>query len=135
MAKIFQVKLNWHYALGGLAMGISAIALLEFPATANTIADRWQLAQVGVYNSVTPPTSLNLRPRVHIPLPTQSSDDFYGDYPRDHRSYDDGDCQEHHHRRHGYKRNRRDRGKVIIIKPGNVYDYGNYHRSIRVINH
>lgn len=122
---IFQ--LNWRNALGALAIGLGAIAYIELPTTAYPIEDRLQLGGEGVRSRVTPPTPLNLRPRVRIPLPQsnysryprhsypRSNNSYNGNYPRSHRHHEDY----YHHHEHTHRSRSRRRGKVIIISPGN----------------
>lgn len=119
---------NWGNALGALIVATGAIAS-GLPARANDAVAGWQLAQVSSYGNS--PTPLNLRPRVHIPLPSSRSSDYYPRYRRSQDHYDHYDDHHDHHRYddYGYRRSRRDRDRVIIVKPGQLRDYG----SIRVI--
>ena len=119
-------QLNWRHALSAFAIGLGAIAYTELPTTAYPIKNRLQLGG-DVRSRVTPPTPLNLRPRVHTPLPQsnysryprhsypRSKNPYNGNYPQSHHHYEDY----HHHHEHTHHNRSRRRGKVIIINPGN----------------
>jgi hypothetical protein len=133
-------RLRSSFAVAFLA---GALFLLESPAQAvpKITKDSFQLAQVGITSQINGPIPLNLKPRTHIPLPTDSRsreddyssgyDDGYVDGYRD--SAEDG----YHHNRdyyHGYHRDRDRQRKdtVIIINPATstTYEsYGNYDRD------
>ena len=127
-------QLNWRN-ICALAIGLGAIICIDTPATATPVKHHLQLAQVGVRSRVTPPTPLNLRPRVHTPLPQSNYSHYprysYPKYNTGYGNYCSGDC--HHHHTH-HNRHRR-QGKVIIISPGNYNSVSNYSNSkfIRVI--
>ena len=132
-------KPNWRNTLGALAIGIGAITCMDTPATATPIQNSLKLAQVGVRSRITPPTPLNLRPRVHIPLPQSNYSRYnypkynsgYNHHHRSDRYYRNG---HHHHHEHTHDHHHR-RGKVIIISPSNHNGISNYSsdRLIRVI--
>ena len=133
-------KPNWRNTLGALAIGIGAITCINTPATATPIQNNFKLAQVGVRSRISSPTPLNLRPRVHIPLPRSNYSRY--NYPKYNSGYDNhrfGDRyyqndRHHHHHEHTHDRHHR-RGKVIIISPSNHNGISNYSsdRLIRVI--
>ncbi len=85
---------NWGNALGALIVATGAIAS-GLPARANDAVADWQLAQVSSYGNS--PTPLNLRPRVHIPLPSSRSSDYYPRYRRSQDHYDHYDDHHDHH--------------------------------------
>ena len=133
-------KLTWRKAFSAIAIGLGAIGCLDVSATAkpieNDLNNSFQLAQVGVRSRITPPTPLNLRPRVHTPLPSSN----YSRYPsrsyhRYNTGYDSYRRHDHHHDDYHYRhhKNRRYRRhsnhrKVIIISPGShggISNYGN----------
>ena len=130
-------QLNWRNALGAFAIGLGAIAYTELPTTAYPIKDSLQLRGEGVRSRVTPPTPLNLRPRVHIPLPQSNysrypshsypryNNSYNGNYRRSHHHYED--CHHHHEHTHQnrHRSSHRRRGKVIIINPGDRSGIGN----------
>ena len=137
-------KLIYRNALGALAVGLGAIAVMDIPATAAPIEDNFRLAQVGVRSRVSSPTPLNLRPRTHTPLPQRN----YSHHPSHNRqynsSYGHSDRYESHprnrrHREHSHRRRHRNQGRVIIISPGGSHrshgSYGSYSNGgyIRVI--
>lgn len=131
-----KIKVNWQSALSAIALAFGVLAIAESPAwSVPTADDSLQIAQVGVRSRINSPTPLNLRPRTHIPSP---SDNRSSDYYRHSRSkgryyrHDDYGYDRHHHRdRH---RRRRNRGLVIIINPA-TSGYSNYSRDsyIRII--
>ncbi|MGL5835434.1 MAG: hypothetical protein ACRC1Z_19725 [Waterburya sp.] len=148
-------KSNWRLVWGAIALlaGASAgiVGILESsaqaaPAIKPAIAleftrnnfknslkhDSLKVAQVGINSPSNAPIPLNLRPRTHIPLPTDSRSrdyDYYSGYDHGYdRGYDDGYYRGKHRDRH-----RKD--TVIIINPAtsSTYesygDYGNYDRD------
>lgn len=133
MGKQYQ---SWgQNALTASIISLGIAGAVELPTEAGV----WQtqsslkLAQVSDRSQIAPPTPLNLRPRTHIPLPTNSrSRDYYG-YPRYRGSYrhDKYRSHHHHHRHHTYDRDRRRGGKVIIINPAESYSNSNHY--IRII--
>lgn len=93
--------------------------------------DSLKVAQVGISSPNNAPIPLNLRPRTHIPLPTDSrsrDDDYHSGYDHGYdRGYEDGYYRGEHRDRH---RHRKD--TVIIINPAtsSTYEnYGNYDRN------
>ncbi|MEL6496284.1 MAG: hypothetical protein AAFQ41_14355 [Cyanobacteria bacterium J06623_7] len=142
------LKFNWKSVCGAIALATATLGLGSSAARASSTFNpdniaSFKIAQVGV-RRVNPPTPLNLRPRTHIPLPTNSrSSDYHhrGYYPQD-RKYDHHDkygyCHyhdcEHQHRR-GHRRRRQRKGPVIIINPASS-SYSNYSTTdgyIRII--
>ena len=141
-------QLGWRNAFGTLAVGLGAIASLELPTTAYPIKDSHQLRRESVRSRVSSPIPLNIRPRVHIPLPQSNYSRYprrshsqykhtnYGNRHRSHCHYEN--CHYHHEHTHQnrHRSHHRRRGKVIIINPGgstgigNPID-GNYIRVIR----
>ena len=145
MSKKYGFKLNWRRVLGTLAIGIGAIAPLDIPATASPQGNSLQLAQVGVRTRIESPTPLNLRPRIHIPLPTINHHYNYPrhHYPRHHRRrgyYGGHEYYRNSHHPYYYRRGRSHkkkyypsrRGKVIIINPGSHSSYGSQGSYIRI---
>ena len=147
-----QIKLHCQSLLGAFALVVGiggaiatpALATPDLEATSFKLAN-FKLAQAS--SRVNSPTPLNLRPRTHIPLPTnRSSRDYYrhsgygrgsrGAYGRfkRHERYDYG----YRHDR-DYHRDRRGTGEtVIIINPASSRhsNYSNYNRQdsyIRII--
>lgn len=119
-------KFNWGSALGAIALFVGAISILETPAEAVPEATKdFELAQVGVTSQINAPIPLNLRPRTHIPLPTNSRSSDYDRYSR-YDEYGYGHEHEYHHDHHrGNDRN----NTVIIINPANHSSYSNYESS------
>ena len=131
-------QLNWRNACGALAIGLGAFTCINTPATATPIQSHFELAQVGVRSRITPPTPLNLRPRVHTPLPQSNYSHYphhrYSKYNSGYNNYRRSD-RYHHHHEHTHDNHHRSRDKVIIISPGNHRDVRNYSSDnfIRVI--
>jgi|GEM_PF-2416332 len=122
-----RIKFNWQSALGAVALAVGILGISESPAhSLPKTSESWEVAQVGVRSRINSPTPLNLRPRTHIPLPTNSrSRDYYrhsghrGRYGR-HDEYGYGRHRSHH------RGHRRGRGPVIIINPARSSSYSNY---------
>lgn len=120
-------KFTWQTALGALAISWGILGAIEVPASAAPRKAPSRIAQVGVRSQISSPTPLNLRPRTHIPLPTNSrSRDYYG-YPRSRGYYGHGKYR-HYRDRHYPPRPSRG-GTVIIINPSNYSEYSNYNYS------
>jgi hypothetical protein len=143
-------KYNLSPTLGAIGLRSSfAIAflvatgcILESPAQAvpeigsKVTKDSFQLAQIGISSPSNAPIPLNLRPRTHIPLPTNShssDDDYYSEYDS---GYDDGyrdarehdthrDCHDHRDYPSGRFCDRHRKDTVIIINPARS-TYGSY---------
>jgi hypothetical protein len=89
-----------------------------------------KIAQVGISSPSNAPIPLNLRPRFHIPLPTDSrsrDDDYHSEYEHGYEQgydhgYDDGYHRGKHHDRH-----RKD--TVIIINPATSSTYENSYEN------
>ncbi|MEM6613249.1 MAG: hypothetical protein AAF652_13535 [Cyanobacteria bacterium P01_C01_bin.72] len=124
MSQQRQVKLHCQSLLGTIALIVVTGSAIAAPALANPDLEPTNFKLAQVRSRVHSPTPLNLRPRTHIPLPTQRGS---RDYYRHHRDY---------------RRSRRRRGTggtVIIINPANSRhsNYGNYNRQgsyIRIIS-
>jgi hypothetical protein len=130
MSGQYWAKFNWGSALGAIALFAGALCILESPAEAlpEAAKDSFKLVQVGVTSQIDSPIPLNLRPRTHIPLPTNSrSSDYerhfrYGEYSNYDDEYGYGHDEQHHHRYRGNQGS----GTVIIINPANHSNYSNY---------
>lgn len=155
-------KFDWRFILGAIAFCSGAFAgivsILESPVQAATTInpvtaleanrdnfnDSLKLAQVGISSPSNAPIPLNLRPRIHIPLPTdsRSRDDHYHsgyDYGYEHgydHGYEDGYYRgKHRDYPSGRLRDRHRKETVIIINPAtsSTYEsygnYGNYERD------
>lgn len=122
-------KFGWQTALGALVIFGGIFGSIEAPASAAPWkAQSERIAQVGVRSrsQIGSPTPLNLRPRTHIPLPTNSrSRDYYG-YPRS-RYYGRGKYR--HYRDRHYPRKFPRGGTTIIINPSNHSEYRHYNYS------
>jgi hypothetical protein len=128
---------NLSPILGAIAFLVATGCIFESPAQAvpeigsKTTKDSFQLAQIVIGSPNNAPIPLNLRPRTHIPLPTDSGssdDDYYSGYDDGYNdgyndSYDDG-----YHR--GGHRDRHRKNTVIIINPARS-TYENYGNSDR----
>ena len=130
-------KFKWQTALGvAISCGMFGVMEASAQATPWNIHDSDLLAQVGVRSRITPPTSLNLRPQNHIPLPTTSrSRDYYG-YPRHRGAYHHDRYDNYRDRHYNYCRKNCSRNDaVIIINPSRYseFDYSNGDRYIRII--
>jgi hypothetical protein len=131
-------KYNWQLVLSAIALFTGAVCIWESPAEAmpEVTPDSFKLAQVGVSSQINSPTPLNLRPRTHIPLPTNSRSSDYDHYSRsdEYSSYDEyGYPHEHHHHRGNQRTD-----TVIIINPANsnstsYESYSNRDGYIRII--
>lgn len=120
-------KFGWQTALGALAISWGIVGAIEAPASAAPWTQR-TIAQVGVRSQIGSPTPLNLRPRTHIPLPTNSrSRDYYG-YPT-RRYYGHGKYGHYRDPHRHYPPKRSGGGTVIIINPSNYSEYSNYNYS------
>lgn len=122
-----RAKFNWGSALGAIALFTGTLCILGTPAQAvpEATRDSFKLAQVGVTSQINAPIPLNLRPRTHIPLPTNSRSSDYDRYSR-YDEYGYGHEHEDHHDHHrGNDRN----NTVIIINPANHSSYSNYESS------
>lgn len=120
-------KLDWRIVLGAVAVAISASSLGAI-AEAAPIKNSFELAQVGVGRRIEAPTApvpLNLRPRVHIPLPTNGSS---RDYYRGGANYNYGRSRHHRRDRHHYPQRhpRRNGGITVIINPATSSSYSSY---------
>jgi hypothetical protein len=139
-------KYNLSPTLGAIAFLIATGCIFESPAQAvpeigsKVTKDSFQLAQVGVSSPNNALIPLNLRPRTHIPLPTNShnsDDDYYSEYDAGYNSgYGDGYRDAHEYGDHRDRHHRRDRDRhrkntVIIINPARTtYEsYGNSDRN------
>jgi hypothetical protein len=126
-----------------IALLAGALFMLESPAQAvpEVTKNSFQLAQVGMSRPNNAPIPLNIRPRTHIPLPTDSrgnDDDYHSGYDDgyDH-GYDDGYYRNHDRGEHrdypsGRLRHRHGKDTVIIINPAanSTYKrYDNYDRD------
>ncbi|MEL6928561.1 MAG: hypothetical protein AAFO95_07995 [Cyanobacteria bacterium J06600_6] len=131
-----KIKLHWQPTLSviALALGLSGLDVAPAQSLPEFAEDSWQIAQVGVRGRVTSPTPLNLTPRTHIPLPTNSRSRNYhrpyqyrGRHGRHNRHdpYSYGHSHDHHHHDHHHHHRRR-KGPVIIIKPATSSSYSNY---------
>ena len=141
MEKKTQIKLDWRQVLGSIAIGIGVISIVDTPVTAAPTSSTIKVAQVGIRSRINPPTPLNLRPRTHTPLPHNNYDHPDRSYRRYHRDYGNYHDRHHHHhngysdryeRHNTYRKRRSNRSKVIIIRPGNLRDYGS-RNYIRVL--
>ncbi|MFM2311160.1 MAG: hypothetical protein RLZZ04_436 [Cyanobacteriota bacterium] len=147
-------KSNWRLVLGSIAlfpgMFAGTVGILQSPAqaasaikpaitlesTRENFNESLQIAQVGISSPSNAPIPLNLRPRFHIPLPTDSrsrDDDYHSEYEHgyddgyDH-GYDDG-YHRGKHRDYAPRTSKADRHKkdtVIIINPATSSTYENY---------
>jgi hypothetical protein len=117
-----QTRYNWRLALSAIALLAGAICFFESPAEAvpKVTKDSFKLAQVGVSSQVNAPIPLNLRPRTHIPLPTNSRSSDYDS------SYDEYGYPHERDRYHHHHRGNQNNGTVIIINPANHFNYKSY---------
>jgi hypothetical protein len=124
MSGQYWAKFDWRSALGAIALFTGTGCILGTPAQAVPAAakDSFQLAQVGVTSQINAPIPLNLRPRTHIPLPTDSRSSDYERHSR-YNEYGYGHEYDHHHDRH---RGNYRGGTVIIINPANYSNYESY---------
>jgi hypothetical protein len=115
-------KFDWRSILGAIAFVTGTVFIVETPAQALPEAskDSFKLAQVGVTSQINAPIPLNLKPRTHIPLPTNSSSSDYDN------SYDESTYPHDHYRYHHHHRNNQNNGTVIIINPTNQSSYEGY---------
>ncbi|MEY2830924.1 MAG: hypothetical protein RLZZ574_182 [Cyanobacteriota bacterium] len=120
----YWAKFDWRSVLGAIALFTGTVSILGTPAQATPEAakDSFKLAQVGVTSQINAPIPLNLRPRTHIPLPTNSRSSDYDRYSR-YDEYGYGHEHEHHRDRH-HSNDRSD--TVIIINPANHSNYSSY---------
>lgn len=124
----YWAKFDWRSVLGAIALFTGTGCILGTPAQAIPEAAResFKLAQVGVNSQINAPIPLNLRPRTHIPLPTNSRSSDYDRYSRyDEYSDEYGYGHEHEH----YRDRHRDKDRsdtVIIINPANHSNYSTY---------
>lgn len=132
MDKPSQKRFDWQKALKILAIALGTATIVESPGIAIAVetTDSFKIAQVGVRSRITPPTPLNITPRIHIPLPASRYNrhqNYYG-FPRSRGSYNrwrsrnyrqdrrydryNGSGYDDHPRqsRRGYRK----RGKIII---------------------
>lgn len=145
MREQHQTRLKWQTIFSAIALAVGTLGSIGSPAEAFPEVENqdFQLAQVGVRSRINSPTPINLRPRTHTPLPTNSSSkDYYrhsgsnyryrGSHGRYNRHHEYG----HHHGHHGHHRSRRRRGTVIIINPSHSSSYSKYSNQnghIRII--
>lgn len=120
-------KFDWRSPLAAIALFTGTVFIVETPAQAVPEATKdFKLAQVGVTSQINAPIPLNLKPRTHIPLPTNngSSDgDRYSRYDKYGYEYGYGHEHEDHHDLH---RDNDRSDTVIIINPANHSSYSNY---------
>ena len=137
--KRHKIKHSWQPAWSAIALGLGIFGISAAPAQSlPRSAAGQQIAQVSGRSRVTPAnTPLNVTPRFHIPLPTNSrSSDYYRQ-----SGYRDGYGHYHHHDGHGHHHHREHRGHrrqgpVIIINPATSSSYSDYSSQngyIRVI--
>jgi hypothetical protein len=128
MSGQYWAKFDWRSVLGAIALFTGTVSILGTPAQAvpEATRDSFKLAQVGVTSQINAPIPLNLRPRTHIPLPTNSRSSDYDRYSRyDKYGYEHGYGHEHEHHRDHHRGSDRS-GTVIIINPANHSSYSNY---------
>jgi hypothetical protein len=114
-------KFDWRSPLAAIALVTGTVFIVGTPAQAVPEATKdFKLAQVGVTSQINAPIPLNLRPRTHIPLPTNSGSNDGDRYSR----YDEYDHE--HEDRHDHHRGNDRNNTVIIINPANHSNYSNY---------
>lgn len=124
MSEQSWVKFDWGSVLGAIALLTGAVCILGTPAEAVPAGTKdFKIAQVGVTSQVNAPIPLNLRPRTHIPLPTNSRSSDYESRFRYNDHYGYGDEYEHH--RHHHRGNKKG-DTIIIINPANHSNYSSY---------
>jgi hypothetical protein len=116
-------KFDWRATLGAIALFTGTGCILGTPAQAvpEATRDSFKLAQVGVTSQINAPIPLNLRPRTHIPLPTNSRSNDYDRYSR-YDEYGYGHKYDHHDPHRDNDRS----DTVIIINPANHSSYSTY---------
>lgn len=124
MSEQYWAKFDWRSVLGAIALFTGTACILGTPAEAvpETNKDSFKLAQIGVTSQINAPIPLNLRPRTHIPLPTNSRSSDYDRYFR-YDEYGYGHKYDHYH---DHYRDNDKSSTVIIINPANQSSYSNY---------
>lgn len=132
-------RYGWQLALSAIALA-GIVSIPKSPAeAAPKVAQDLKLAQVGITSQINAPIPLNLRPRTHIPLPTNSRSSDYERYSRYNSgswNYDPNGYYHDHEHYHNYNRGNHRGGTVIIINPPSNSRYKSYNNRdgyIRII--
>jgi hypothetical protein len=123
MSRQCWAKFDWRSPLGAIALFIGTGSIVETPAQAvPEVTKDFKLAQVGVTSQINAPIPLNLKPRTHIPLPTNSDSSDGERYSRYDEYGDDHEHEDHHDHHRGNDSS----NTIIIINPANHSNYESY---------